>query len=461
MTAQNRNDRSLSASRLLLIGVLILYLLFGLGFNLVIPLGEGPDEPAHFSYVQYLARQRSLPILKPRYTDNATVEAYQPPLYYLLGALLTWPVLVSDAELLFNAAPPDSGRSPHFRHVPVSAALRGSLLAWRLLRTLSLLLGLVTLLTVHQAARLVFGGPWLPLAALTYLALNPQFVYIHSLVTNDALATAAGSLLLLFIVRNASSEASISYGHAGFLLGLAALSKTSVLLLAAGLAPAVLKLARRISRSPETYWPVATRLIGIPALMAGWWFVRSRLLYGDWTGMSLSMKVVPQNHYDPSLTPVQFAVILPHLAERTLRGWWLQLGWSGYDLPKRLFNTVAFVHLGIWLAAALGFAAHQVRRGCFYWSQALHPSALRLALSGTALLAGYGYYNTLTNEAGWQARLLFPGALIASLLFVEGCRRLLPRKAPWVAVLLILLQSGLMIYVFLTIVLPVYLFSGI
>ena len=70
-----------------LFALVTLYLLLGLGYSLVVPLGESPDEVDHVRYVQFLTSKGRLPVMQPVAADNDTMEANQPPLYYLLGAI--------------------------------------------------------------------------------------------------------------------------------------------------------------------------------------------------------------------------------------------------------------------------------------------------------------------------------------------------------------------------------------
>src|SRR5690242_3191491 len=79
--------------RQLPIGVLILVFL-GLAtlYSLIVPLGEGPDEPGHAAYLFFLAREGRLPVQRvdPRQSD-APGEGHQPPLAYALAVpLVAW-----------------------------------------------------------------------------------------------------------------------------------------------------------------------------------------------------------------------------------------------------------------------------------------------------------------------------------------------------------------------------------
>ena len=104
--------------------------------SIVVPLGEAPDEPAHFRYVRYVARDWNLPVMQPRYADNETVEAFQPPAYYGLAALLAAGGVEDETQLLANPAftfgSPFPAFLPHPEH---GFPWQGAYLAWHVIRT--------------------------------------------------------------------------------------------------------------------------------------------------------------------------------------------------------------------------------------------------------------------------------------------------------------------------------------
>jgi hypothetical protein len=71
-------------SRLLLAAILSTFVALAAAYSATIPLGEAPDEVPHFTYVRYLVQHHHLP------TTTEEHEAFQPPLYYAVGAALTF-----------------------------------------------------------------------------------------------------------------------------------------------------------------------------------------------------------------------------------------------------------------------------------------------------------------------------------------------------------------------------------
>jgi hypothetical protein len=77
-------NRNRDQACLLLAAILLLYAVLAAWYSVTVPLGEAPDEVPHFTYVRYLAQHGRLP------TTEEEHEAFQPPLYYALGAAVTF-----------------------------------------------------------------------------------------------------------------------------------------------------------------------------------------------------------------------------------------------------------------------------------------------------------------------------------------------------------------------------------
>ena len=66
--------------------------MLGIGYAVLTPVFEASDELWHFPMVQHLANGHPLPIqvFDPELAGPWKQEASQPPLYYYLGAALTF-----------------------------------------------------------------------------------------------------------------------------------------------------------------------------------------------------------------------------------------------------------------------------------------------------------------------------------------------------------------------------------
>ena len=77
-----------SVTRWSSVGILLLPVIAGLVWTVSLPPAHGPDEIAHVAYIEHLAVEKSFPTLRFS-EDGGWSEGHQPPLYYILAALLS------------------------------------------------------------------------------------------------------------------------------------------------------------------------------------------------------------------------------------------------------------------------------------------------------------------------------------------------------------------------------------
>jgi 4-amino-4-deoxy-L-arabinose transferase-like glycosyltransferase len=397
---------------ILWLGVLVLYLIAGIGFNAVVPLGEAPDEPAHFSYVRHVARRGSLPVMTPHYEDNETLEAFQPPLYYVLAAPFVYPFAQHPVHLFRNPAFRFGSPYPAFLHHPAHTfPWQGGDLAWHVVRLFSLILGAAGLWAVYRAGTWVFDSRWLALAATAYLAFNPQYIYLHSSVTNDVLAALVGNVMTLvglFLLRRPSVK---GFALAGLVLGLATLSKISTLTLTPGLAVALVVAWRKLSSARRRRLAVGL-LIAIPLACSAWWFARNQYLYNDLLGLSAARQAMPGNYYASPLSLTELLHRVPAMFWQTFKSSWGYFGWLATALPDGVFIAILVAHGLAWLGLILTFRVRALHR----------PPTWVLLATALGLLAGFLLYARDVNSSGWHGRFLFPGASVMAVGFVAGWR---------------------------------------
>jgi len=154
----------------------------------------GYDFPDHWAYVDWFTEHRELPLLA------VSREAYHPPLYYFLAALV------------HRAGVP-------MIHMNVFSILCGSL------RLLVIWFGLERNLAWNRPARLV---------ALSVAAILPASVHIDGMVTNESLNNLLSAVALVLMIETLRSEAAHRWLLAlalGLVLGLGLLTKISALAL--------------------------------------------------------------------------------------------------------------------------------------------------------------------------------------------------------------------------------------
>jgi 4-amino-4-deoxy-L-arabinose transferase-like glycosyltransferase len=280
-----------------LAAILVAYLALAVAYGAINPLFEAPDEHHHFFAAKAIVDTGRLPSTLA--TDPATLlarqEAAQPPLYYLISALIIRPIDLRGAEealwsnpfvRLGDARSPDNRNA--FIHPPAEGfPWRGHVLAAHLLRLLSAVFGLGTVLCVYASGRTVWPERAEPALLAALVAFLPQFLFLHGSISNDPAIIFLCALALLQLIR--IWQTGISAGRAlalGCTIGLAILSKGAGLLLLAYALGFLVLVAWR-DRPGRALWSALGRvaaLVLVPALaVGGWLLLRNLSLYGDAT----------------------------------------------------------------------------------------------------------------------------------------------------------------------------------
>lgn len=429
--------------RLRLAALLMLYTLLAGWYSVRTPVGEGVDEGAHFAYVQYIAEQRRLPVLT---TEGLlpVAMAHHPPLYYLLGAPVVALFDTSDA--------PDALRpNPHFvwrendgrdgwnvvLHYGQGAfPWRGTVAAIHALRTLSVMLGALTVAACYATARLLLPRkPWAPLGAAALVALNPSFLYTSSTVHHDPLIiclVSLGILHALYISHREPRRADPIV--AGLLVGAATLAKLTGLIL---LPMYLLALALRL-RGARGWRVVAgeTVILGVGVgIIAGWWFLRNQILYGDILGWQMFRQIFSFNFRQTSYS---WGLFRHELLAQLGRTFWGAFGFMHITFPEfaRFFWwAVALAGVGL-IISLLDVATGRVRRAVL--------APWLIPLSALALVLGAVVRFSVESTGAGHVRYVFPAASAFAPLLIVGLNRL----AAWRAqrVISLALVAGLCAY---------------
>ena len=199
--------------------VLAVYLIITIAYGLINPLFEAPDEHWHFFTAEYIATRQALPFVADDYDSWLSQEAAQPPLYYLVGAILIRPFDTSTArdEVWLNPYfPLGIGRAdaPANKNnvVHTESWSDGYAQAAHLLRLFSTLLGAGTLACIYACGLLIVPATdsrkgkadkpnRVPLLATAMVAVLPQFNFLHASITNDTLMVFLASLTLWQLLR--------------------------------------------------------------------------------------------------------------------------------------------------------------------------------------------------------------------------------------------------------------------
>ncbi len=394
-------------------------------YNVTTPLFEAPDEGDHYRYVKHLADGHSLPMFEPG-GNWVGHEGWQPPLYYILGALATFWIDTDNArELEWVNSHRDGGgggMNVIYHTSAESFPYRRAALAMHIVRFLSTLMGAVTVTATGLIALELFPGQkWIAIGAAAINAFNPQFLFISGVINNDNLVIALSSLVLLVLLRLLKRNAQMrDFVILGLLLGLAFLAKVSALALLP-LTLAVLALLAYHQRSLRVLI-YGMSAIAVAFVVSGWWYLRNWALYDHplaWQTMlemSAPLLRTQQRSFMEALSYAQWL----------RKSFWAVFGY-GILLDPPLYEVLDFMSCIALVGWAI-LAVRQWKRRSLARSTALGLSILFLwAISVFASLVRWMQIFGVSN----QGRLLFPAISSISILLFVGLAQLAPASHTW------------------------------
>jgi len=422
-----------SSNRLWMGGLLVVFVLLCLLYNVVQPVFEAPDEGDHFAYADFLARTARLPDLAADLTTSH--EIIQPPLYYAAVAAVIAPFDRSNLSAImhlnpdwFDADVNADRRSVTNQYVHTSAEqfpYQGAVWAVHAARVVSTLLGAMTVVLVYAIARLTIAptpaNRLIPFVAAAVVALNPKFIHMSSIVSNDMAITFAATLVcwwMLHLWYNKHQKTGLLV--LGALIGIAVLCKATGLGLLVPAAALVLLMNHRLRPSPRAALVAITRnglMIAVGFLAtAGPWFAYNLMRYGNALAWA---QVQAANQSLLRAPPLTLAQIIRAIPEIMISYW----GVIGVELRYPAWVDWAFA--GVLALAVIGVAI-RLTQGVKKPQPAAGFAPLLILLAWEAvLLASYGVwlrdYNATENS-----RLIFPGIALAAFAVAVGLTALRP-----------------------------------
>ena len=371
--------------------ILTLFVILGITYAVVTPVFEASDELWHYPMIRHLADGNPLPVqvFDPALAGPWKQEASQPPLYYYLGAALTFWIDTADMEQVRwlnphvdNGIITADGNINLAIHDPAFNQWQGTLLAVHIVRIFSVLLSAGTVYFTYRLAKYtVPDRPDIALGATAINAFMPMFLFISGAVNNDNLAVPLASLALLVMVywvveRPSHPTTALILGT---IIGLAILTKEGtfgLLPLAFGtifialfseqysvnsnqysvnseqspLVPRPSPLASLPSTLLRTLAYFAILLIPV-LLIAGWWYYRNIQLYGDWLGWNAFIAVLGQRAH-----PALVAQLWDERWGFLLSYWGL---FGGVNVP--MWTWIYRVLNGVLVVGVVGFVVFGIR----------------------------------------------------------------------------------------------------
>ncbi|MBN1995578.1 MAG: glycosyltransferase family 39 protein [Anaerolineae bacterium] len=223
--------------------ILLLYLTLATVYSVVVPIGRGADEWAHYWYARFIAEHGRLPA-NPAEREMAGYKSDWPPLYHLAAAGVTaWidpagpPTFKYRADSLRRRLVPALGPEAILHTQDELFPWQQEILVWHLGRFLSIGFTLGTLLVTYFIALEIFirdrvagskvagvhtliqnqkskikNPKTLALISVLILAFNPRFLFTGMLFNYDSLTLFIASLFLWLAIRIVKGR----HSHWGF-----------------------------------------------------------------------------------------------------------------------------------------------------------------------------------------------------------------------------------------------------
>jgi 4-amino-4-deoxy-L-arabinose transferase-like glycosyltransferase len=414
------------------VGIAVGYLLLATLYSVVVPLFEASDELWHYPMVRYLAQNSlQLPPQDPANPGPWRQQGSQPPLYYMVAALLTAGINTDDIEAVRRINPhADIGvlRADRNANMVVHRAeaeafpWRGTTLAVHIARLFSVLLGLGTIIVSYLLGRELFPQePLIALGAMALTAFLPMFLFISGSINNDNLSNFLGNLLTLQVVRLLKAEhpGLRQYALLGISAGCGLLAKLSI-----GFFIPIIALGLLLVSWRQRDWHplVIGGLVagGLTIVIAGWWYLRNWQLYGDPSGLAMFLQMVGRR-----AIPANAAQLWAE-RESFLWAYWGFFGGVNVTLPGRvysLFNVVG----GVALVGAVGYAVSRLvgeqQRSHAVQSNSSQRSAFWLPALITLIwpvLTFVSYLRWTAETPASQGRLIFVALSSITLWMAVG-----------------------------------------
>ncbi len=300
---------------------------------------------------------------------EGNAQAHHPPLYYATAALLSWWVHPSDPlyEPLHNPQwgfrnwEVSTDNKNLYLHGPDEAwPYRDASLAAHLARWVTVLWGAgAVALTLAIMLTLLPDRPAAAITAAALIAFNPMFLYLGGAVNNDVPAGLAGAAITyacLRVIRDGVTQKRAAV--LGVLYGLAILTKFNLVAMLAVIEMALILGPLTDADQPHLRWrefiKANATLIGITLVVAGWWYIRNTILYGEPTGFLRLTQI--WGFREPS-AGVSLA------SRELLYAWsslWARFSYGQIPVPT-IFYTITGILCGAGIVGLVGLWARHMR----------------------------------------------------------------------------------------------------
>jgi 4-amino-4-deoxy-L-arabinose transferase-like glycosyltransferase len=238
--------------------LLLFYLIIALAHASFAPLTTGPDELAHYEYLNFIATHGRLP-LNNEEREQASYKSDQPPLYHLIATLPA--MLVDPTGPPFLKRVRDHDRRQLIERTRHAWGLyntedeqwpyRGEILRWHVGRWVAIFFGMATLIVTFFLACDIFAQTLphtnqitLALITTAIIGLIPRFALTGSMLNYETTQTFLATILLWILLRPDRFPKPVRSIELGFFAGLAITAKLSAIILPVEIVIALWLIAR-------------------------------------------------------------------------------------------------------------------------------------------------------------------------------------------------------------------------
>lgn len=416
-----------------LILIFSLYFILAVGYSLLMPIWEAPDEPAHYHLAWHLANYDEYPSRELNY------ESHQPRLYYYFAS---WIIRALDR------VDPELTRFRHPQDYPFTIRKPERRFDWTdenydfywgvyVLRWINIIFGGVALWLNWKTFKRMASSS-LALAALALIALMPQYLHIMSSVNNDVLGTLASGFLFYLTIRFLKVP-SIWWGVLLIVLAILLSIFTKLTVLPVSAAVLVVLTWKWFFAFSKKRWLLYSAF-GILLGAGIFYLLFPEIVHAAWNEIEWRLFSLRKD----ALTEKYIKAITSQIVWT----YWGKVGWLAVGLPLWIIQLLT----GLGLIGMTLQAVHLIRSKACGLPLSLWLVAWTIGIF--TLLAVFR--NGLTTFAT-QGRLLFPAIGALSLLMVAGWYDILsPRLHPYLLWFVVLLFLSCNLLLWLTGVIPIY-----
>ena len=263
--------------------IAVVYLGLAVAISQVTPFNKGPDEGINLNYIEFIIAQGRLPITYDE-RDQVGPKANWPALYHLGVAGLsrffkidvTGPpeIKIFWDSFRYRAIDIEDKDAWYLLTEDQAWPYYGRILVLHLGRWLSILFSVLTLPVVYLITlEFLPNRPWLALTATALLAFIPTFIFVGSVLNEDALVALLAALCFWLLIRVIKQPEKLwLYMAMGLTLGLSVTAKYTTVILPVEVGLVLAVMARQSGYSWR-WWSQRLAIVGGSAVLASsWWF---------------------------------------------------------------------------------------------------------------------------------------------------------------------------------------------